>query len=153
MGWELGGNMFFASPVQNLTLPRAQVAHRPLFEPFLVIFLPFFGHFGHQGYRILTQQPILTPGEPRPQVGALVGLATLAYWCPLLVVEGFSPRLSLLRVIPPRFSCPFWAFIPRPSSAPMVQGGGYPQWPQGAWVRGGLGVWGGICFSPRPFKI
>ena len=38
--------MFFASPVQNLTLPRAKVAYIPLFRAILGLFWPFLAFFG-----------------------------------------------------------------------------------------------------------
>ena len=62
----------------------------------------------------------------RPQVGALLGLATLAYKPSPLVVEGFSPRLSLLFGIPVKlFSVPTGLYSRSPWPPPG-RGGGDP---------------------------
>ena len=109
--------MFFAAPVQNLTLPRAQVAPRPLFEPFLVSFCLFWP-FQASDYRILTQHPILTLGDPTSTGRGAPRPCYITYWCPLLVVEGFSQRLSLLLCIPADSFGLLGELFPLPSPRP-----------------------------------
>ena len=91
--------MFFAAPVQNLTLPRS--------------------------YRILTQHPILILGDPTPTGRGAPRPCYIGLLVSLLVVEGFSPRLSLLLDIPrkrhPSLFGPFWGFMPRHVGSPRVK--------------------------------
>ena len=88
--------MFFALPVQNLTLPRAQVAPTPPFEPFLVIFCRFFWPFQASELLNFGSAPNFDPRRPRVhRSGRSSALPRLACKPPLLVVEGFSRRCHL----------------------------------------------------------
>ena len=111
--------MFFALPVQNLTLPF--LSH---FWSFFTLFWPFQA----SGLPNFGSAPNFNPRRPHGHRSGRSSALPHQLTSLPLVVEGFSPRLSLLFGIPTKlFPVPTGLYSRSPLAAP--RGGGVPPGP------------------------